>query len=162
MIFSYFFILLLCIGNCYTNEFLSESITHELNHTQINGIYDRENILSRFSRQNVANPVKSNPNVETKKSESIQEAPKSQKPPVEQKMKPRTNSHKNSHSASGRRANIAATLKQKLKPIVRTRPISKLYSNVKLLARKFSSKARSFDKSKLSGLRKNLPNAKQR
>ena len=73
--------------------------------------------------------VKSNPKVETKKSESPQEASKSQKS-AEQKMKPCTNSHKNSHSPAGRRTKIAGTLKQKLKPIVRTRPISKLYSEV--------------------------------
>jgi hypothetical protein len=76
-------------------------------------------------------------------------------------MKPRTNSHKNSHSAPSRRANIAASLKQKIKPLVKTRPISKLYSKIKQFKKKVSSKARSFVKGKFAGLKKKISNSKQ-
>jgi hypothetical protein len=151
MIFSYFLIFLLCVENCYTND---------LNHTKTNEICESEKLLVRFSRQNVVSQVESNSKVEAPKSESAQEASKSQKP-SEKKMEPRTNSHKNSHSAPSRRAKIAATLKQKLKPLVRIRPISKLYSKVKQLAKKFSLKARSFSKDKFSGWRKKVSNSKQ-
>jgi hypothetical protein len=71
------------------------------------------------------------------------------------------NSHKNSHSAQSRRAKIAETLKQKLKPLVRIRPTSKLCSKVKQLAKKFSVKARFFAKTKFSGWRKKVSNSKQ-
>jgi hypothetical protein len=79
MIFSYIFIFLLCVGNCYTND---------LNHTKTNAICESEKLLERFSRQNV---VKQTPKVEAKKSESAQVPSKSQKP-SEKKMEPRTNS----------------------------------------------------------------------
>jgi hypothetical protein len=161
-----YFLLTLCIGNCYTDELFSDRITcnDKINHTHI--ISERENInhygqvLVRLSRQNEVSQVKQNPKVEAPKSQTPNKDSKSEKP-TEQKMKPRTNSHKNSHSAPSRRANIAASLKQKIKQLVKTRPISKLYSKIKQFSKKVSSKARSFVKGKLAGLKKKFSNLKQ-
>jgi hypothetical protein len=77
------------------------------------------------------------------------------------RLQNRTNSQKNSHSASSRRANIAAALKQKIEPLAKKRPISKLYSKIKQFNKKVSSKARSFVNMKSACLKKQISNSKQ-
>ena len=154
------FLVLLCIGNCYTDEFLPESI--EFKHSHI--MFERDNIskcsqiVVRIRRQNVVSQVKQkvdapNPQTSNKDSKIVK--------PTEQKMKPRTNSHKNSHSAPSRRAQIAASLKLKLKPILKTRPISKFYLRIKKLTKKVFSKTRVSVKSKFSSVKKKIQNSKQ-
>ena len=168
-----FIFVLYYIGNCYSNELLAQNLTPEQfsNHSQIN-IFENESInnqiVARYIRQNAQ--VKSNPKVETPKSQQIQ-APKDQnktpetKKQVIQKMAPRTNSHRNSHSAQGRRANIALSLKQRTKTTtVKSRPKSRFYSKTKhLTTKKFSSsKIQSSQKSKSSGsMKKKYSNSKQ-
>ena len=133
---TFCFLVLLCVGNCYTDELLPES--NEFNNSLI--MFERENlsncsqVLVRISRQNAVSPVK--PKVDPPKPQTPTSKDSKSEKPTEQKMKPRTNSHKNSHSAPSRRAQIAASLKLKLKSIVKTRPISKFYSRIKKLTKK--------------------------
>ena len=156
-----FVLVLLFIGNCSTDELLHES--NEFNHSLI--MFERENlsncsqVLVRVSRQNAVSQVK--PKVEAPKPQTPTNKDSKSEKPTEQKMKPRTNSHKNSHSAPSRRAQIAASLKLKLKPVVKTRPISKLYSRIKKITKKGFSKARASIKSKFSSLKKKISNSKQ-